>query len=132
MPVTLHIHVPLHYFCSLHIEPTLLRISVKRKKKCPMLLPHTCQQEICHIPKLLNVHLWGKNANVYVTYEVAPINDVARIAVHKRCRTPTTNDAGRRRTHSQLLKLRSPNQLKKLCKKYLLCDDQYLTNLKLI
>ena len=36
--------------------------------------------------KLLNMHLWGKYANTRATYEVAPINDVARIAVPTRRR----------------------------------------------
>ena len=33
------------------------------------------------MPKLLNVHLWVKYANIYVTYEVVPINYEARITV---------------------------------------------------
>ena len=32
-PDILHIYVPLHCYCSLHIDPTLLHISVKKKKK---------------------------------------------------------------------------------------------------
>ena len=36
------------------------------------------------MPKLLDVDLWGKYANMYVTYEVAPINDAAIITIHGR------------------------------------------------
>ena len=32
----------------------------------------------CHMPKLLNVHQWGKYVNIHATYEVDPINDMAR------------------------------------------------------
>ena len=38
--------------------------------------------QIWHMPKLLNMHLWEKYANICGTYEVASINNVARIAVH--------------------------------------------------
>ena len=34
--------------------------------------------QIYHMPKLLNVHLWGMYSNIYDKYEVAPINDVAQ------------------------------------------------------
>ena len=36
---------------------------------------------MCYMPNLLNMHLWKEHASIYSTYEVAPINDVARIAV---------------------------------------------------
>ena len=42
-------------------------------------VPATNMPLKCHMPKLLDVHLWKKHANIYATYEVAPINDVARI-----------------------------------------------------
>ena len=35
-----------------------------------------------HMPKLHNVPLWGKHANIYATYEVVCIRDVTRITVH--------------------------------------------------
>ena len=48
------------------------------------------QQQICPsndinitYVQLLDVHLWGKNANIYATYELAPTSDVAKIAVHR-------------------------------------------------
>ena len=31
--------------------------------------------------QFLNIHLWGEVSNIYATYEVAPINEVARITV---------------------------------------------------
>ena len=33
--------------------------------------------------QLTDVHLWGKYANMYATYDIAPINNVARITVHR-------------------------------------------------
>ena len=30
-PTTMHIYVPLHYYCSLHAHPTLLHIEVKKE-----------------------------------------------------------------------------------------------------
>ena len=33
--------------------------------------------------KLLNGHLWSKYANIHATYEIAPINSIPRITVHK-------------------------------------------------
>ena len=38
--------------------------------------------QICHMPKLFNVQLHGKFANIHAMYKVVPINDVARITVH--------------------------------------------------
>ena len=39
--------------------------------------------KIWHMPKLLDMHLWEKYVNIQATYEVAPIYDVARVAVHR-------------------------------------------------
>ena len=92
MPGTLDKHVPRHFFCILNIDPTLLHIPIKISKLQHLfstLLQNMWPQQICphvpqigHIPKLLDVHLWEKYANIHATYEVASINDVARIAVH--------------------------------------------------
>ena len=51
-------------------------------------LPYHCKicvrnKDAPQVPQKFDVHLWGKYGNIYGTYEVAPINDVARIAVHK-------------------------------------------------
>ena len=34
------------------------------------------------MPKLLDIYLWWNYANIHSTYEIVPINDVARITVH--------------------------------------------------
>ena len=44
-------------------------------------MPLKCQKY--DMPKLLDVHLWGKCANVYATYKIAPIKDKMRIIVHR-------------------------------------------------
>ena len=36
--------------------------------------------QIWHMPKLHDVYLWRKYANIYTTYEITPINDVAKTA----------------------------------------------------
>ena len=90
------------YACHiLHVCPTVLLIygpkslhtSVKSKNTATFIhhtLHNICQQQICpsnanksHIPQLFNVDLWGKYANIYTTYKVASINDVATIASHR-------------------------------------------------
>ena len=64
------------------------QISEKKTTKRNFNLPcycHTCASNKyalkCHMPKLLDIHLWGAYANIFVTYEVAPINDVATNAL---------------------------------------------------
>ena len=73
MPIILHIHVPLHVYCIQNRDPTLLFISV-RKQQHETVIYHTISiyeqaanmvlkwKNICHIPKLLNVHQWEKYA----------------------------------------------------------------------
>ena len=63
-----------------------------------MLLPYMYQQQTCasnakHMPdvQLLNVHQWVIYTNIYVTYKLATINDVARNYVH-RCQVMTLYD----------------------------------------
>ena len=41
--------------------------------------PH--MPKICHMPSLFAMNLWSRHAHIHATYEVAPINDVARTAV---------------------------------------------------
>ena len=61
------------------MNPESLHISVKRTTKCnfnPPCCCHICTRDkyapqiphVCQIPKLLNVHPWGKYANMYPTY----------------------------------------------------------------
>ena len=67
MPDTLHVYVPLHYFCSLHIDSTLLNTFVKNQIACNIHLPY--YYKICYsnkygpqgqMPKAHDVPLWGK------------------------------------------------------------------------
>ena len=62
-------------------------------RNCNTYLPFYCRifasnkyapqmPQIWNMPKLLDMHLWGSML-IYTTYEVAPINDVARITSHK-------------------------------------------------
>ena len=53
-------------------------------------MQNMCQQQICQLNATNNPHAhitqyayMGRNANVCATYEFAPINDVARIPVHR-------------------------------------------------
>ena len=84
---------PLHFYCSLHKDLTLLHISIKINN-LQHLLSYYCKMCISNryvpqmplispIPKLLNMHLWGEHTNIPVQYKVAPINDIARITVHR-------------------------------------------------
>ena len=36
---------------------------------------------LCHLPKLLDMHQWWKYANIYATYELTGINNVTRSPV---------------------------------------------------
>ena len=46
-------------------------------------LPATHMPLKCQMPKLLDVNLWWKYANIYAMDEVAVINDIARTAVYR-------------------------------------------------
>ena len=92
IPATLYKYVPLHFYCSLHIDPTLLHTSFKHSKLQLLftLLQYICWQHIspqmwqlCHMSKLPDVHFWGKYANIHATHEVDLITTVARITVYK-------------------------------------------------
>ena len=88
MPATLHIHVLLYYCCSLHIDPTLLHISVNTTKcnfKFAKLQPYYVPQiqSMGYIPELLDVPQWGRNANIYTKYKLAVISDAAKNPVHR-------------------------------------------------
>ena len=78
MPAMLHIYVTLDYCCSLHIDPTVLYISVQTQLNAAFNLPcyrHTHVRNnnvlqiphICHIPKLLSVHQWRKYAKCHIS-----------------------------------------------------------------
>ena len=61
------------------------------------------------MPKSLDVRLWEKYANIYVTHEVGPVNDVARITLHRWHQVTTTmqdnNDEATDRLHRLSLPL---------------------------
>ena len=63
----------LPYYCKIHAS----------KKYAPQIAL------IYHTPKLLDVHQWGKYANIYATYELTGINHVAKSTVHGQRRTTT-------------------------------------------
>ena len=68
---TLHIYYILHCYCVLHVDPTLLHISLRNSKLQHLfhiLLLYMCQQQICHICKL--VYMQGICTNIFATYEV--------------------------------------------------------------
>ena len=99
-PATFHLYAPVYCNCNLHIEPTLLDISEKRTK-CDFNLPcfgHISAKNkydpqmpnICHMTKSFRMHMWGKCANIYVTYEFNGINMWQGSAVH---RNNDNNDA---------------------------------------
>ena len=82
-----HTYVPLHYFCSLHIDPTLLHIQVQEKsKKLQLVLP--CNSQICasknmfpkyHICPLLYVQISDQTTLlVYMPHEFTVITNLAR------------------------------------------------------
>ena len=84
MFATLQMLVPLHVYCTAHIS--------KIHDNCNFNLPlycHICSSnkyapetpQIYHMPKLLNVHQWGKYADIYATYEITGIDHVMRSAV---------------------------------------------------
>ena len=50
MPTTMHIHVPQHFYCSLHIDPILLHKSIRKQYTAPLIYhntPKKCQQQLC-------------------------------------------------------------------------------------
>ena len=93
MPATFHIYIPLHFYCSRHIDSTLLHISVtinKLQQYFTILLHNLCKKnytlqipEKWFVPKLHDIHLWG-NMPIYMTHmKLLPYNDVARIMIHR-------------------------------------------------
>ena len=90
----MYIYVTLYIYCSLHMDPTWLKTSIKYQctatfiyhtiaKYVPAINMPTGCQKMWHMPMLLNQYSWRKYANIQATCKVAPINDVARIVVHR-------------------------------------------------
>ena len=92
MPVTLHIPVPLHFLCSLQIDPISLYKSIKINywnfyvqyywRICTS-NKYALKSHIYAICKKIDVHQWGKYANTYAMYELTGINHVTRSSVHR-------------------------------------------------
>ena len=69
MPATLHIDAPLHFYNSLHIDPTLPHISMNNKKMHPqftMLLPYMCKQQIYPHMQITQHTLMGRSMPIYL------------------------------------------------------------------
>ena len=69
-----HIYVPLHFYCSLHVDLAFLHTSFKNQQTATFIyystaeyVPATNIPLKCHIPILLEVHLLGTYANLYAT-----------------------------------------------------------------
>ena len=93
MPATLHTYVPLHCYCSLHTDSTLLHISVRKQQTV------TCACHVIAIYVTTNIpfkgHIYAKCTNYltgdevvfqYICYISTGINPVARSSVHRWCR----------------------------------------------
>ena len=81
MSATSHLYVPLHLYCSVLADPTLLHIQLKTATNCNFHLPcydyvpidmlikyHTCQ--------VLHVHIWYNYAHIYTLYELDANNNM--------------------------------------------------------
>ena len=79
IPATLHIYVPLYFYCSPHIDPTLLYMQVHRNNNLQllitMLLPYMCDNKyapqmlhICHKCKLIHVQISYNYVSIYASW----------------------------------------------------------------
>ena len=89
MPVTLHMYVPMHYYCGPHTDPTLLDIQVQKKKqsiistsnifaKCARKKYAPQMPYICHTCKLVHVQIQDNYISIYALHELKAINSVTR------------------------------------------------------
>ena len=89
MPAILHIQVLLHCYYSLHIDPTLLHINKTQHNSISIChvtdvyVPWKYAPQIPHVQIIWHAFMGEKYANIYATYEVASINEVAKIAKHR-------------------------------------------------
>ena len=78
--VTLHIYVPPHSSCSLHINLALVHTLLTKTWKynfyltcyCHIFHSNRCSTQIlhiCHMFKLIHMQIWGKYANICTSYE---------------------------------------------------------------
>ena len=86
MPAILHIFVPLHYYCSLHID-CIYKQKEKLKLLFTMLLPYMCWWSIpvkCQIWKLVHVKIWSNCVRIYTSCELTAAKNVIRdTGIHK-------------------------------------------------
>ena len=77
-----------YIFCTLHIDPKLLHISVIQPTECNFNLPcygHICtSNKYAKCPNYSMVPQWGREANTYTTYEFTGINCMIISAVHRK------------------------------------------------
>ena len=81
---------PLHFYCSLQVDPTFLHILPKINKLQHILnklLQKMFQEQICpwrHIyAKFLDMHVWRKYANICAKYKVTVIKTVVCMKGHR-------------------------------------------------
>ena len=90
MPDTLYIYVPMHFYCILHTDPTLLPL---KGNNCNIYLPYICK--ICILTNVpsngaympyaqITWHaLTEEYANIYAIFELTGVNHVTTTAVHR-------------------------------------------------
>ena len=72
MTVKLHMYVPLHYYCNLHIDLTLMHIQVQNIY-CKVTL-HIFAKYVLETTMLLKCHIYTTYANYFLcTYEIVYI-----------------------------------------------------------
>ena len=93
MSATVHMYVPLHCNCSLNMSPPITGHNSQKQQTAnlfTMLLPYMTQQQICPSNVMYKPYLqitqctsMGKTCQIYATYDLAAINDVARNVAHR-------------------------------------------------
>ena len=101
MTVMLHLYVPLQFYCSLHIDPIWLQACIKINKlqhlftiwlqnKVPATNMPLNATNMPHVQIIWCSHIGGVCHHMCATYEVALVNNVPRITVHRwQCRMTT-------------------------------------------
>ena len=88
MPATSHMYVPLHKYCSLHVDPTLLYTLVKNINKLTFIY-HNMAMYVLATNMHLKCHryaqyanyinfMWEKYFSIYTSNELSVINNVMR------------------------------------------------------
>ena len=87
---------PTALLINLHTDSLVLHISIKDQYTATFINQITAKYvQATNMPiqshkytlfqKILTVHLWGKDTNIYAKFEAGPINDAARFTVQKCC-----------------------------------------------